>query len=243
MEFIKQVIIGVHTYVLAHKLIVKHRLWWYIIAPGIINCLLFILGFSWFSSMATDWAAIFTLYIKNLAPWATWLHTGLLVGFIIFYLSVYKYLILVLMAPLLALLSERVEFIITGHTTDFNFQQFIADVLRGILLALRNFCIEMLLLALLFICSFIPLLQLFSPVLAFYISSYYYGFSMLDYSNERRKYTIARSIAFTRLQKGVAFGNGAIFYLLLIVPYVGWVIAPAYAVTAATIARLQIAKD
>jgi CysZ protein len=250
MNFINQVYLGVSTYKEAHRLIFKHKLWWYILAPGIINCILFLLTFAWLNALAKTWA---TALLSNANEWmptwlslqsdiVTWLIALVIkLGFLIVYLSVYKYVILILMSPLLALLSERVERIITGKVSQFNLQQFIADVVRGMLLAMRNFLIEITLLAILFVCSFIPLLQLASPVLAFYISSYYYGFSMLDYSNERRQYSIARSIRFTRLQKGVAFGNGGVFYILLLFPVFGWLIAPAYAVTAAAIARLQLA--
>ena len=140
------------------------------------------------------------------------------------------------MSPLLALLSERVERILTGKNYPFNWFDFLHDVVRGILLALRNLVIELLLLCLVFMIGFIPVLNFITPALTFYISSYYYGFSMLDYSNERKRFTMKQSIYFISKNRGVAFGNGAVFYLLLLLPFVGWVIAPALSVTAAAIA-------
>jgi CysZ protein len=72
-------------------------------------------------------------------------------------------------------------------------------------------------------------------VIAFFIECYYYGFSMLDYSAERHKLSPAQSVRFISSKKGLAIGNGMVFYLMHIVPIVGWVLAPAYAVIAATL--------
>jgi CysZ protein len=67
------------------------------------------------------------------------------------------------------------------------------------------------------------------------VECYYYGFSMLDYSCERHKLSPSESIAFISKHKGLAIGNGMVFYLMHVVPIIGWVLAPAYAVVAATI--------
>ena len=58
---------------------------------------------------------------------------------------------------------------------------------------------------------------------------------MLDYSCERHKLSPSDSIAFIGKHKGLAIGNGLIFYLMHGLPIIGWVLAPAYAVVAATI--------
>jgi CysZ protein len=58
---------------------------------------------------------------------------------------------------------------------------------------------------------------------------------MLDYSCERNKLSPSESIAFIGRHKGLAVGNGMVFYLMHFIPVIGWVLAPAYAVIAATI--------
>ena len=65
---------------------------------------------------------------------------------------------------------------------------------------------------------------------------------MLDYSCERRKMNTQESIFFISNHKGLAIGNGIVFYIMHLVPFVGWVLAPAYAVIAATLSMLQIKK-
>jgi len=58
---------------------------------------------------------------------------------------------------------------------------------------------------------------------------------MLDYSCERNKLSPAQSIVFIGRHKGLAIGNGIVFYLMHIIPVAGWILAPSYAVIAATI--------
>ena len=53
---------------------------------------------------------------------------------------------------------------------------------------------------------------------------------------------IEESIYFIGRHKGLAIGNGIIFYLMHCIIIVGWVLAPAYAVIAATISMQEI-KD
>jgi CysZ protein len=58
---------------------------------------------------------------------------------------------------------------------------------------------------------------------------------MLDYSFERQKLSPSESIRFVTNHKGLAVGNGLVFYLMHGLPIIGWVLAPAYAVIAATL--------
>lgn len=58
---------------------------------------------------------------------------------------------------------------------------------------------------------------------------------MLDYTSERKGLSASESIDFIGRHKGLAIGNGMIFYLMHTLPVVGWVFAPGYAVIAATL--------
>ena len=58
---------------------------------------------------------------------------------------------------------------------------------------------------------------------------------MLDYSCERHKLSATASVEFIGKHRGLAIGNGIVFYLMHLLPFLGWVLAPAYAVVAATI--------
>nr|WP_315824904.1 EI24 domain-containing protein [Paraflavitalea speifideiaquila] len=95
----------------------------------------------------------------------------------------------------------------------------------------------------LLIISFIPVVGWVTPVIVLFVECYYYGFSMLDYSCERHKLSPAESIEFIGKHKGLAIGNGMVFYLMHLIPIVGWVLAPAYAVIAATISLYYQNKE
>ena len=56
-----------------------------------------------------------------------------------------------------------------------------------------------------------------------------------DYSAERHKLSPSQSIEFISQRKGLAIGNGMVFYLMHLLPVLGWILAPAYAVIAATL--------
>ena len=81
-----------------------------------------------------------------------------------------------------------------------------------------------------------------SPLIALMIEFYFYGFSMLDCSFERKHISIANGNDFISKHKGLAIGNGLVFYLMHVFLVVGWVLAPAYAVIAATLS-LQAQKQ
>ena len=106
---------------------------------------------------------------------------------------------------------------------------------RGIRLALRNSLWQTVYTISILILSFIPLVGWITPVISMFVECYYYGFSMLDYSCERHKLSPSESIAFIGQRRGLAIGNGLVFYLMHFIPFVGWVLAPSYAVVAATI--------
>ena len=154
---------------------------------------------------------------------------------IFFYFSLFKYLFLILGSPLFAYLSEKTEAIMEGKDFPFSFQQMLNDVYRGVRLALRNTLWQSVFTISILIVSFFPVVGWITPLVMLFIECYYYGFSMLDYSCERRKLSASESIEFISKHKGLAIGNGMIFYLMHIVPIIGWIFAPAYAVVAATI--------
>ncbi len=93
------------------------------------------------------------------------------------------------------------------------------------------------------ILSLIPVIGWATPVLALFVECYYFGFSMLDYSSERNKLSVPASIDFVGNHKGLAIGNGMVFYLMHGFPVIGWIFAPSYAVIAATLSLHSLKKN
>lgn len=247
---LKDIIVAIQSYYQAHQFIVKHRLWKWILIPGVIYALLFCAGIYlfWISSgNAID----YLLSISGLKKWmytmeGSWLKFLFIFGQIIlqlvlimFYFSLFKFLFLIIGSPLFAYLSEKTEAIMEGKEYPFSFAQLIKDIGRGIRLALRNAFWQTIYIVSILILSFIPFFGWFTPLFALLLECYYLGFSMIDYSCERNKLSATQSVQFISNHKGLAVGNGIVFYLMHLVVIVGWILAPSYAVIAATISVYQ----
>ncbi|MES2891215.1 MAG: EI24 domain-containing protein [Bacteroidota bacterium] len=247
---LKDIIIAIQSYYQAHQFIVKHKLWKWILIPGIIYALLFCAGIYlfWISSgNAIDYLISTTGLKKSMyAMEGSWLKFLFIFGQVIlqlvlmlFYFSLFKYIFLILGSPLFAYLSEKTEAIMEGKDYPFNLNQLLKDIGRGISLAFRNALWQTVYTISILIVSFIPVFGWFTPLFALIIECYYLGFSMLDYSCERNKLSASQSIVFIGKHKGLAIGNGIVFYLMHMVILVGWVFAPSYAVIAATITMIK----
>ncbi len=243
---LKEIIISLQAYYHTHRFIIKHRLWKWILIPGFIYAILFCVGIYLFYVSSSS-AIEFMLLKSGVREWMdkmqnSWL-SFLLIFFqlilnlilLLFYFSLFKYLFLIIGSPLFAYLSEKTESIIEGKDYPFSFKQLMKDIIRGIKLALRNMLWQTVYTVSILILSFIPVIGWVTPLLALLVECYYLGFSMLDYSCERNKLSTAQSIGFIGRHKGLAIGNGLVFYLMHFIPILGWLLAPGYAVIAATI--------
>ncbi len=159
-----------------------------------------------------------------------------------------SYIVLIVMSPFLAYVSEKTEKILTGKDYPFDLQQFIKDIARGILLAIRNSIIELLLEIGILLIGCIPLIGMFSlifvtGILMLFVSTYFYGFSFIDYTNERRKLSIEQSVRFVRDRKGTACGQGFVFALLLYIPFVGAFLSCFWTIIATVAATIELVED
>lgn len=190
-----------------------------------------------------DWWTTLTSWLATASEWIT--RIALNIAFFYVYWKLNKYIVLILMSPIMALLSERCEEIITGETYPFEWAQFARDVWRGILIALRNMFLEIgwiagvWLLGLLITTIIPPLALVITPlsaILLFAVGAYFYGYSTLDYNSERKRLKIGESSDFVRCYKWMAIANGSIFSVLLWIPLLGMIVAPITCTVAATLA-------
>jgi CysZ protein len=245
---------GVTSHGTAIKFVAKHKLWGYFIVPLGLSILLVILGFFSIWSFGTGIREEFMAYVE---PYITkdedagiiltilaWI-IGTVLGFVfklilsLLVLKILRYAILIIISPVLALVSERVDEIITGNKYPFEFGQFIKDVFRGIAVSLRNMFFEMLIFLGILLISWIPVVNLAGTAFLMLIGWYFLGFNMMDYTHERRRMSISQGKHFTRKYKGLAMGNGMIYTVLLYIPFLGFTIAPVLSCIAATIATLE----
>ena len=243
---LKEIVIAIQAYRKAHIFIDKHKLWKWILIPGLAYMILFSIGlyFFWISAdTAVSQLSRITgvdLWIHH-QPNAMWSFILIMVGIMVrlimmfFYFSLFKYLFLILGSPVFSYLSEKTESIIEGKEFVFNSSVFFHDMRRGIKLAFRNFFWQTIYTIFILLLSLIPLVGSIAPVISGLVECYFYGFSMLDYSCERHNLSPSASIQFISQRRGLAIGNGLVFYLMHFIPFVGWVLAPSYALVAATI--------
>lgn len=254
---IDQIIKSIKHFFNATSFLRKHQLMHYYLFP-IILCviyyLLLISSIKFFSEYLLEhlygkyltpidqkiegfWSFLSFFSLKKLAVLLTWVISFLLTT------KFSKYVILILLSPVFAFLSERVDEKLTGKNYPFDLFQLIKDIFRGIVIALRNLFIELFLILILTVSSFFagPLAILLVPIL-WLISSYFYGFSMMDYTSERRKYSISKSVQFVRNNKGIALGNGMMYSVFDMIPVFGLIFAPINAVVGATISIIEKEK-
>ncbi|MEL6251444.1 MAG: EI24 domain-containing protein [Bacteroidota bacterium] len=233
----------------AFSFLSKHKLWSYVMIPGLISLVVAGLIFSGAYASSDDlghWLIGFYPFEwgKETFEWVAGSLSFVLM--IIVALLIFKYLVMVIVSPFMGTLSEKVESKITGKPApNVSVKAMISDMVRGIRIALRNLFREIFLVIFLTIAgsifgTIIPIIGgLLPAILIFLVQAYFIGFGNLDYLLERKRYGIKESVRFARKYKWMAMGNGTAFTLLLFVPILGWFLAPAMGTTGATIDGLK----
>jgi len=248
---LKDIIIAIKAYGQAHAFIRRHNLWKWIIIPGLVYMVMFCISIYFFGKSA-NYVIEFLSVKTGVHKWIESIRSTM-AGFLfvlagimlwlvlmLLYFSLFKYVWLIIGSPIFAYLSEKTETILEGKEYKYSNTQYLKDIIRGIGIALRNTLWQTVYLISFIILSFIPIAGWAIPVFALLVECYYYGFSMLDYSLERHQLTAAESIHFINNKKGLAIANGLLFYLMHLIPIVGWIFAPAYAVIAATLSIYKV---
>lgn len=222
-----------------------HKLWKYAILPGLLSVLVAGAIVAWALTTVDDIAG----WTMSLYPfeWGRETMTSVLEWFsgalmIIVGLFLFRYVVMIVAAPFMGTLSEKVESILTGKQPEsVSAGQMVKDVVRGIRIALRNIIRELFLTLLLTIAGFIiPVIgNIITTVLIFVVQAYYAGFGNMDYTLERKRFTIRDSVAFVNSNRGIAIGNGTGWLVLMLIPVVGWFLAPVLGTVAATKSSLQ----
>lgn len=229
----------------AYRAMSTHKLWKYAILPGLLSVL--VAGAVIASALTTvDDIAGWTMSIYPF-EWGKETITGILEWFsgalmIIVGLFLFRYVVMIVASPFMGTLSEKVESIMTGKKPEpVGAAQMMKDVVRGIRIALRNIIREVLLTVLLTIAGFIiPVIgNIITTVLIFVVQAYYAGFGNMDYTLERKRFSIKDSVAFVNANRGIAVGNGTGWLVLMLIPVVGWFLAPVLGTVTATKSSLQ----
>lgn len=154
--------------------------------------------------------------------------------------SLFKYTVLILLAPFLAFLSEKVEKDSLGTNYDFSIAQVLKDIVRAVRINLLNFAKEMVITIILALLAFIPVLGLLSPVFLFVVQSYFLGYGLMDYNAERWRWSFKETETWMRKNKSAVTAVGLAFHGLFLIPFLGWIFAPSWSVIAGTKVALDL---
>ncbi len=230
---------AIKNYTQAISLIKKLKLWRYFFIPAIISLFLTIS----ISIIIFNFSHYFGDYISSIYPWdfgMTFITnaSNIIGGLIIFGIGLvlYKHIVMALSAPFMSPLSEKIEEHISGISCTTPSMS--NSLIRGLRINIRNMIIELLIVIPCTLLSFIPIIGIVFTIISFLALSYYAGFGNLDYTLERHL-NYKNSIQFVRQNRPTAIGNGALYTLSLLIPFIGIIFILPISAAAATISSLE----
>lgn len=242
----KNIANGMKAYLGAFNLISKLKLWKYFVIPILISIVTATIIFSMaytFSDSVGDYLASFWKWDfgKQTFSFITSVLGGILI--VVLGLILYKHIVLALSSPFISPVSEKIERHLKGENYKHRHIQtsFKEQLIRGIRISIRNISLELLFTLPLLILSLIPVIGIFFAVISFLVQAYYAGFGNMDSTLERH-YKYDESIQFVKRNKGLAIGNGIVFMLFLLIPFIGIIIVLPLSVTAATTETIKRIK-
>ncbi|MGY6560740.1 MAG: EI24 domain-containing protein [Luteibaculaceae bacterium] len=239
---------GIAAFIRAPKLVFQYNLWWFLVIPILLS-LLISATVSAFSTALVLWLdawmdqLFFDLlnperellsYFKRMAGWI--LKYTIHISLIILVLMYGKYVVLILLSPVLSLLSMYFARKHFGVQEVFSWTDFLKQVLRSVVVILRNVLFKTLMLALCFLLVyFFPPLLVVQPFVIIGIACYFYGYTLIDFVMERKSISPSKTDAFVFKNAGLALGLGLSFSVLFKIPFLGLIFSPIFGVIAATL--------
>lgn len=152
------------------------------------------------------------------------------------YINLYKYIVLIIFAPVLAILSERTQNILNQQKKSINLIRLISEIGRGMIMGIVLINLNIIIyLSLVVLSIAFPFLAPAFAILVFLVESFFFGASMLDYRNEYFQLSVKSSLKKIFKHKGLVFGNGLALNLFILIPIVGVLFATSFALIAAGI--------
>lgn len=241
---IKALLNGLLAYKDALPLISKLNLWKYFAVPMLISFITALsIGFSAYgfsddlgglisSLWIWEWGASTIRTISDIAGALLIIALGLIA---------YKHIVMALSAPFMSPVSEKIEAHLYTNVHQHRNTSNASQLLRGLKINLRNLVWELLLSIPFLLLSLIPVVGVLATASLFLIQAYYAGFGNMDYTLERH-FSYRESINFVKAHRGFATGNGIVFMLFLLIPFVGIILVLPISVTAASTTTLQLLK-
>ena len=237
---------GMKDYWRALALVREHRLWAWLILPGLISLAYFpgVIAGSYFfvgdveTYLRDHWLPgffkqrAFSIVITA----ALWL-LALYVGFMLF-----RNVILIVYAPVLGYMSAQMEEKLNaGSARTVPPVKFLHAAMRVVGMSLLSLLLSVASLFFGIVLLVIPLLGgLLMTVFLTVSQMFLAGHGFLDPTFERHGYGVRHSIRLARRNRWRTMGCGGGFLLLTAIPVIGWFLGPTVGVLAGTISALEI---
>lgn len=241
---IKPYFTGLRAYADAHDLVWRGGMWKHLIVPGLLSMLYFpvviggLFGGTFFGvkELATlireDWLP------EAAAEWMAW-GFSIIIGLLGVYLAflLYRSVVMIIYAPFIGLISETAEERFHGtRGPSFSVGGLLYDIYRGSMVSVFTLLISLILSVACFLLLLIPV----AGAMAYFIGmlvlqAYFAGVGFLDPVLERRRLGIRASLTHAYRHKWHVLGNGTGFLIMMLVPILGWFLAPSYGIIAAAI--------
>lgn len=208
-------VLGLRAYLKAIRLIVQYKMYWFAVIPAILMLGIYRLG-----DYLLHRQVVVEIHQYNDIIWYQ-IHLLAEIAVAMLFMEFSKYLVVTLLSPLLSYISTRTEFHLTQIRYSFQWKDFLWQIQRGIIIVVRNMVWQYAIFLVLFgICSFFWTNFEDSPLffLTYLVGFYYYGFSFIDYVNERRKFSVISSIRIMKRYGAMTFSIGMIYSLMILVP-------------------------
>ncbi|MBQ1696998.1 MAG: EI24 domain-containing protein [Bacteroidales bacterium] len=241
---INQITTGLKAFSDAFGIISRNKMGKFFVIPVIVNIILAGL-LIWGGLGLGEW--ISSLWDSEHGGWLGFLGAAVqwvmpIVMFILF-IFIGGTIVNLLMSPIYTMISEKTDTFLTGREFSSDAKQTVKDIWRSVVIALKSTIKQLVLTLLCLLLNIIPIVgQVLSITLIFIINAYYFGYSFMDYTNERYRRSVAESNEEVFHYKYLAVTIGAIYalpmYLLcgtFLAAYVGGVCT-----VAATKAQIEL---
>ncbi len=245
---IKPFMHGLRAYKHAHHLVWKEGMWKHLIIPGLLSMLYFplviggLFGGTFFGVQELS-AHISEKWLPNeVASWAAW-GLSAIVGLLAIYLAflLYRSVVMIIYAPFIGLISETAEAKFHGtRGPAFSVGGLLYDIYRGTMVSVLTLAVSLLLTIFCWLLWLLPVVGTVIYFIGMFITqAYFAGAGFMDPVLERRRIGIRSSLAHSYRHKWHAMGNGTGFMLMMLVPVIGWFLAPSYGIIAAAISGVD----
>ena len=231
----------------------KLRHWYFIIGSAAVGCMLLVRAVV---DAGADWLELLffapihghireVIFSRGGEDWE-WVSTGVegVVNGAMFFLGLWvqfkvaKFIVLLALSPLFAALAEVVGNRFSGRQLqNSGAKNWVWSICRGLKSALLLIVLEAFMGFFLFVIFFvlpliIPGVGVFTwwlfPILSGAVSVWFYGAALLDYVWEQERFDARESLQASWSGRGGALALGLPFYVVMAVPFIGWILGPLF---------------